>query len=181
MKNTPLISSIIFFLIGAAIIAGEVIKELQGGWVRSEMVITALQNMVFVTVLVGFLYRYLKNKNKLLKYVMSIAFVLSLTHLFVISLTRGSDIPNLAVMSIAIMIYIIPGLLFLRGMVAGIRCEIRQPGFLGSRTEADVPVRTCHEPGCRACGSSQESGWVDSDGDDPRYRSGSAPSRSLPA
>ncbi len=125
MKNIPLMSSVIFFLIGFAIIVVEVINELQGGWLLSEMIVSSLLNIIFVAVLAGFLYRYLKNKNKLLKYVMSIALVLALAFLFNISLSDGQDFPNLAAMNIVGVGFIIPGLLIVRGIVTLINIVVK--------------------------------------------------------
>jgi amino acid transporter len=122
MKNISIVSTIIFFILGSSIVLVAFFQESQSAsWARSEMYFSVILNILFLVVLSGTFYKYLNDKDKVLKYVMSIALTASLTFYCYASLSYDSAFPTLAALNVITVLYLIPGLLLVRTSVAMIR------------------------------------------------------------
>ena len=126
MKNISTVSSFIFFVLGISIISIEFFQELQNNtlWIKSELYLSVIISIIFIVIFSGLLHRYLNSKDKVLKYTMSSTLVVSLVFYFYVSLSYDYAFPNLVALNIITVLYLIPGLLLVRGFVALVRNKI---------------------------------------------------------
>lgn len=108
-----------FFLIGISIIGIEFFHELQNsGWAKNELYISVFLNILYVGILSFFFRIYLKHENSAIKYVMVASLIISLLLYYYTSVSYDPVFPTLTAMNIVAIIYIVPGLIIIRGLTA---------------------------------------------------------------